>query len=197
MSLTQCLEPSLCLSMDPLRNLDTRLKSAQAALNHAEQGARTKLCIPRSWPSDFRWQRNSSPTVTACQQKTSTTARLCVGRTSVRALTARDNGPEKSPYLTVNLESPPSCVKLCTTSGWVSADAIRRTKSLGPFFWTLRDNPGYKAENASCRWGYIPSIEYVYSYLLSSSLNCGNFIVRDGYTGVVIADLAKGTLADE
>ena len=60
-------------------------------------------------------------------------------RTSVSAFTTRDRGPLKSPYLTVNLASTPPSGNLCTTSGWVSADATRRTKSFGPFFWTLHE----------------------------------------------------------
>lgn len=52
-----------------------------------------------------------------------------------------------------------------------------------------------------CRWGCgrgrVPSVEYIYLDLLRGSLDCGNFIVRDDFPEVVIADLSLVAFADE
>ena len=43
----------------------------------------------------------------------------------------------------------------------------------------------------------IPSVEYIYLDLLSSSLDGGDFLVRDGLPKIIIANLSEVTLADE
>lgn len=45
--------------------------------------------------------------------------------------------------------------------------------------------------------GRVPSVEYIYPDLLGSSLDCGDFIVRDGFPEVVIADLSLVAFANE
>ena len=119
-------------------------------------------------------------------------------RTSVRAFTTRDKGPVKSPYLTINLASTPPSGKLCTTSGWVSADATRRTKSFRPFFWTLHE-ARCRPDSSMGKWNRtrVPSVENIYLDLLRGRLDCGNFIVRNGLPEVVIADLSLVAFADE
>jgi hypothetical protein len=119
-------------------------------------------------------------------------------RTSVRAFTTRDKGSVKSPYLTINLASIPPSGNLCTTSGWVSADATRRTKSFGPFFWTLHETR-CRLYHSMGKWRRtrVPSVENIYLDLLRGSLDCGDFIVRDGFPEVVIADLSLVAFANE
>jgi hypothetical protein len=119
-------------------------------------------------------------------------------RTSVRAFTTRDKGPVKSPYLTANLASTPPSGNLCTTSNWVSADATRRTKSFGPFFWTLHE-ARCRPDRSMGKWKRtrVPSVENIYLDLLRGSLDCGDFIVRNGFPEVVIADLSLVAFADE
>ena len=43
----------------------------------------------------------------------------------------------------------------------------------------------------------IPSIEYIYAYVLCGSLNCGHFVVRDDIAKVIVVDLAEFALSDE
>lgn len=45
--------------------------------------------------------------------------------------------------------------------------------------------------------GRVPGVEYIYPNLLRSSLDCGDFIVRDGFPEVVIADLSLVAFANE
>jgi hypothetical protein len=45
--------------------------------------------------------------------------------------------------------------------------------------------------------GRVPSVEYIYSDLLRGGLDCGDFIVRNGFPEVVIADLSLVAFADE
>ena len=119
-------------------------------------------------------------------------------RTSVRAFTTRDRGSEKSPYLTVNLALTPLSVKSCTASGCVSADATKRTKSSGPFFWILREVCHIdQITRVGKQVGGVPGVQYINLDLLSNSLDCGDFIVRDRISGIIIADLSDIALADE
>lgn len=52
------------------------------------------------------------------------------------------------------------------------------------------------AERGSDR-GRVPSIENIYPDLLCSSLDCGDFNVRDGFPEVVIVDLSLIAFANE
>lgn len=45
--------------------------------------------------------------------------------------------------------------------------------------------------------GRVPGVEYIYPNLLRSSLDCGDFIVRDGFPEVVIANLSLVAFANE
>ena len=43
----------------------------------------------------------------------------------------------------------------------------------------------------------IPSIEYIYPYVLCGGLNCGHFVVRDGIAKVIVVDLAEFAFSDK
>jgi hypothetical protein len=45
--------------------------------------------------------------------------------------------------------------------------------------------------------GHLPGVQYINLDLFSSSPDCGDFIVRDGISEVIIGDLSNVALANE
>ena len=45
--------------------------------------------------------------------------------------------------------------------------------------------------------GRVPGIQYIYLGLLSRSLHCSDFIIRDGISEIIVVDMPKVALANE